>query len=154
MYIRLPVKSDLADIKLVLKDTDLFPVEMLEEMMAPFFDDPQSRERWLVCENTDGRVFGFSYVRPEPLTEGTWNLLAIGFRREHKGHGHGKQLIANIEHDLSAERVLIVETSGLEEFATTRSFYEKCGYEQEAIIRDYWARGDDKVIYRKALNGA
>lgn len=51
----------------------------------------------------------------------------------------------------STERVLIIDTSGLEEYAGSRAFYESPGYEREAVIRDYWAAVDDKVTRRKAL---
>jgi RimJ/RimL family protein N-acetyltransferase len=151
MLIRPPKKSDLAAISLVLADTELFPAEMLEEMIAPFFEDPTGSEKWLVHEHEAEGVIGFAYFRPEPLAEGTWNLLAIGLRKTHQGHGYGETMIKRVEQELSSERVLIVETSGVEDFEATRTFYERCGYDREAVIRDYWATGDDKIIYRKAL---
>jgi len=152
MNIRKPTKSDLPHIALILNDTDLFPSDMLDEMIAPFFDEAENPDKWLVCDTRDKGVVGFGYVRPEPLAEGTWNLLAIGFRQGHQGHGYGAALVSEIEKVLAQERVLIVETSGVEDFAATRTFYDKCGYDREAVIRDYWADGDDKVIYRKKLS--
>lgn len=151
MKIRVPDKSDLQNIALILDEAELFPAEILEQMIAPFFDQADCLEKWLVCEDGSNGVIGFCYFRPEPLAAGTWNLLAIGFRDDRKGHGYGSRLVAEVERALASERVLIVETSGLEDFAATRTFYEKCGYEREAVIRDYWADGDDKVIYRKLL---
>ena len=59
-----------------------------------------------------------------------------------------------IEHQLKTEeqRILIVETSGLPDFEKTRAFYsKKCGFEQEAIIREYYDKGEDKIIFRKVL---
>jgi len=44
-----------------------------------------------------------------------------------------------------------VETSGTADFAATRRFYRQNGYEEEGRIRDFWAAGDDKVIFRKPL---
>lgn len=152
MNIRILTQSDLTDIAVILDDTDLFPAELLGEMIAPFFDEPDSFEKWLVCEERGIGVVGFGYFRPEPLAEGTWNLLAIGFRKDHQGHGYGATLVAEVEKTLAQERVLIVETSGLDDFEATRTFYDRCGYDREAVIRDYWADGDDKVIYRKKLN--
>ena len=151
MNIRVLNKSDVPGVALILKDTGLFPADMLEEMISPFFDAPDGHERWLVCEDNNDGVIGFCYFRPEPLAEGTWNLLAIGFRDGHKGQGYGEALVAEVERALVGERVLIVETSGLDQFDKTRHFYEKCGYQREAVIRDYWADGDDKVIYSKSL---
>ncbi|CAN0589115.1 unnamed protein product [Ectocarpus sp. 12 AP-2014] len=48
-------------------------------------------------------------------------------------------------------RVLLVETSGNAGFARTRAFYAQAGYEEEARIREFYAAGEDKIIFRKAL---
>ena len=152
MRIRRPDASDLPDIQLVLSETELFPPDMLSEMIEPFLTGSVGDERWLVCDTSEG-VDGFSYVRREPLTAGTWNLLAIGFRREHQGAGYGARLIAEVERSLVGERILIVDTSSLDQFEATRHFYESCGYVQASVIRDYWADGDDKVTFWKRLSG-
>lgn len=70
MNIRLPQQSDSSDLKRILKDTELFPPDMLEGMLTPFFENPSGAERWLVCENESGSTIGFCYYRMEPLTEG------------------------------------------------------------------------------------
>jgi hypothetical protein len=50
-----------------------------------------------------------------------------------------------------AVRLLIVETSGLPEFEVARAFYSNCGFTQEARVCNFFAEGDDKLIYTKAL---
>ena len=59
----------------------------------------------------------------------------------------------HVERALGAQdqRILIVETSALPEFERTRSFYTHIGYIEEGRVRDYWASGDDLVIFRKHL---
>ena len=47
---------------------------------------------------------------------------------------------------------MLVGSSALARYDRTRAFYVKCGYEEEARIRDYWAEGDDLVVLRKALD--
>lgn len=49
------------------------------------------------------------------------------------------------------ERVLLVETSGLASFERTRAFYRKCGYDEEARIREFYQAGEDKIVFRKSL---
>ena len=151
MNIRFPKQSDLPSIALVLDETELFPKEMLEEMITPFFDDPHQQDQWFVCEDEEQRVVGFAYCRPEPLTVGTWNLLAIGVRPQYQGRKFGAALMQHIEQALAAERLLIVETSSLDSFARTRAFYTRCGYDLVATIPDYWDAGDGKVIFSKHL---
>jgi ribosomal protein S18 acetylase RimI-like enzyme len=46
---------------------------------------------------------------------------------------------------------LLAETSGTARYASTRTFYDKVGYSVEARVRDFYAPGDDQVIYRKDL---
>ena len=41
--------------------------------------------------------------------------------------------------------------SGLPTFGRARASYERCGYEQEARVRDYYEPGDDVILFRKAL---
>lgn len=70
-----------------------------------------------------------------------------------QGQGRGAALIRYVEQTLTARgaRLLLVETSGLPSFELTRAFYCKCGYDEEARIRDFYEAGDDKIVFRKAL---
>ena len=152
MPIHPTTQADLPGLRAILKTIELFPAEMLTEMVAPFLDDPESGELWFTAER-DGRAVGFCYCRPEALTDGTYNLLAIGVSSELQGAGIGRQLMHYCEAQLRAagHRILIVDTSGSDDFALTRGFYTKLGYAKEAVIRDFWAEGDDKVTFWKKL---
>ena len=154
ILVRQASRSDIEEIGELVKKTELFPKEMLGEMIAPFLQDTMGEERWLVAESEE-RVLGFSYYRKEMLTHSTWNVLALAVGTETQGSGVGKLLMSKVEEELKRESqsVLIVETSGLEEFESTRMFYEKIGYEREATIRDFFEPGDDKVVYWKRLMG-
>ena len=48
-------------------------------------------------------------------------------------------------------RRVYVETSGRAQYEPTRRFYEACGYAREAVLTDFYAPGDDKVIYGQSL---
>ena len=54
----------------------------------------------------------------------------------------------------SGGRLFIVETSSLPSYDLTRKFYLKHGYEQAAVVRDFYSDGDDQVIFRKRLGSA
>lgn len=88
------------------------------------------------------------------MTDRTWNLQLIAIHPNHQGQGRGAKLLGYVEQALMMHggRMLLVETSGLPDFERTRRFYVKCGYEEEARIRDFYATGDDKVVFRKVLN--
>ncbi len=152
MKIRPTKSEDIPALKLVLDGTELFPSEMLPDMVSGFLSHEESEDVWLTCE-ADGKAIGFCYAAPEALTEGTWNMLAIAVLPEKQGSGAGGAIVRELESNLRANghRVLIADTSGANEFAQTRDFYRKNDYSEEARIRDFWAEGDDTVIFRKSL---
>jgi ribosomal protein S18 acetylase RimI-like enzyme len=152
MQTRPALAEDVPALQAVAQDAGLFPGELLPAMIAPYLSDEVSDEVWLVCAD-DQAVIGFCYCVPEKFAGGTWNMLALGVSPARQGGGAGKALVAALESHLrkAGERVLIAETSGVAEFAATRAFYRAAGYTEEARIRDFWAPGDDKVVFWKAL---
>lgn len=152
MKIRSTKSEDIPALKLVLDGTELFPSEMLPDMLSDFLSDDDSEDVWLTCE-VDGIAIGFCYAAPEQLTEGTWNMLAVAVLPTKQGTGVGGAIVKELEANLRkrGHRILIVDTSGADAFAQTRKFYRKNNYVEEACIRDFWAPGDDKVIFWKAL---
>ena len=109
------------------------------------------RDTWIVQD--DGAIRGVAYVAPERMTDRAWNLYLIAVAQNVRGSGRGSALLRYVEDRLTArgERLLLVETSGLEEFAKTRAFYRKNGYSEEARIREFYAAGEDKVVFTKVL---
>jgi ribosomal protein S18 acetylase RimI-like enzyme len=63
--------------------------------------------------------------------------------------GVGKALLRQTESEVQARsgRLLVLETSGMVKYEPTRAFYLTSGYEQEALIRDFYKPGDDLVIF-------
>lgn len=153
MNIRPTETKDIPTLKIVLDETGLFPGEMLADMVSGFLSDQESREIWLTCE-VDGEAIGFCYAAPEPLTDGTWNMLAIAVHPSRQSSGYGGAIVRRLETLLfdNGHRVLIADTSGKDEFAPTREFYRKSGYVEEARIRHFWAEGDDKVVFWKLIS--
>lgn len=144
-------KDDIPALQIVVDRTELFPSEMLPEMLAPALAG-ETKAFWLTC-HVDGSPVGFCYTVPEELADGTWNMLALAVHPEFQGSGRGTALVEAAEQHLRSQgqRILLVDTSSTDGFALTRRFYEQNGYEEEARIRDFWSAGDHKVIFRKAL---
>jgi ribosomal protein S18 acetylase RimI-like enzyme len=152
MTIRPTRSDDISALKAVLDGTGLFPSELLADMVSGFLSDGESHDIWLTCE-MEGKAVGFCYAAPEELTDGTWNMLAIAVHPSSQGHGVGAAIVKQLEATLvdRGERVLIADMSGAQEFEQTRQFYRKNGYMEEARIRDFWAAGNDKIVFWKAL---
>ncbi len=152
MNIRPTKTEDIPALKTVLDRTGLFPSDMLPDMLSSFLSDADNEDIWLTCE-VDGKAIGFCFAKPEPLTDGTWNMLAIAIHPDMQGSGAGSSITSELEARLheTGQRILIVDTSGTQDYALTREFYHKNGYSEAARIRDFWADGDDKVTFLKAL---
>ena len=149
--IKTTTSSDIADLQTVLDETGLFPSEMLPDMLEPVLAG-ESPAFWLTC-HLNGTAVGFCYTAPEEFTDGTWNMLALAVRPNLQAMRLGTALVEAVEQRLKSksQRILIVDTSGTDDFTLARKFYARNGYEEEARIRDFWATGDDKVTFRKAL---
>ena len=97
----------------------------------------------------DGQVVGYSCFGERALTEGTYDLFWIAVDPSARRMGAGIALMRATESEVRKRggRLLVVETSGLEKYASTRAFYEAAGYEKEAVLRDFYKAGDDLVIF-------
>lgn len=149
--IRPLVATDLPAIKAVIDATGLFPSDMLDDMTQDYLARPDGPDIWLTADQAG--PIGVAYLAPERMADGTWNLYLIAIDPGAQGQGHGTAVLRHVEALLAArgQRILLVETSGLPEFAATRGFYRANGYDEEGRIRDFYAAGEDKVIFRRAL---
>jgi ribosomal protein S18 acetylase RimI-like enzyme len=100
-----------------------------------------------------GDVRGYICFGPTPMTRGTFDLYWIAVARAQKGRGIGRALVARMEEELRSlgARLVRVETAGTSEYAETRAFYDRIGYEVVARIRDFYWEGNDLFIYGRYL---
>jgi ribosomal protein S18 acetylase RimI-like enzyme len=151
--VRKTIPSDVPAVLAIIESSGQFDADALEhvkETLSSYFATG-SEALWLTAD--DDEVVGVAYCVPEPVTNGTWNLLMLWTRQDRHGQGHGSALVKHVEEILEecGVRLLIVETSSLPDFAPARKFYDRCGFQQEARVKDFFADGDDKLIYSKRL---
>lgn len=144
-------RGDLAALTTVLEETGLFPPDLLPDMAAPWFADA-ALAVWLVALDRSA-VCGLCHARPEALTEGTWNLLALAVRPAAQGRGIAAGMVSSCETAMRdrGARLAIVDTAGTDDYAVARRLYARLGYAQVARIPDYWAEGVDKITFAKRL---
>lgn len=153
--IRPTILDDTAALIALADATGLFPADglaSLRQLLTDSVGQTGDTDPFWLTDDEDGPV-GVAYCEPERLADGTWNLQLIAIHPHHQGQGRGMSLLHAVEEVLQQRqgRLLLVETSSLPELAGTRIFYHKGGFEEEARIRDFYAQGDDKVVFRKVL---
>ncbi|MEL6205631.1 MAG: GNAT family N-acetyltransferase [Pseudomonadota bacterium] len=147
MTVRPARPEDIPHLGAIAEAAGLFPADMLADMIAPAF--AEAPDLWLVADH-EGAPAGLAFIRPEEMTDRVWNLLALGVAPAAQGHGLASGLLAGVEERLDA-RMIVIETTQLPEQAAARALYARHGYEEEGRVRDFYAEGEDKVIYRKVL---
>ena len=103
--------------------------------------------------DVDGRLAGWICWGPTPCTLGTYDLYWMAVDPALQGAGIGTALVLEMERRLAGiARLIVVETAGRPDYAATRAFYQARGYHPTATIRDFYAPGDDQVVYVKDLS--
>lgn len=128
-------------------------IDTLRELLDDYHSGAEGADAHAVTVEESGVPVGFAYFAPTPMTEGTWHLYWIVVDKSIQARGVGARLMAHVEGEIVrlGGRVLLIETSSLPNYELTRKFYLKLGYEHEATVRDFYADGDDQVIFRARL---
>jgi ribosomal protein S18 acetylase RimI-like enzyme len=100
-----------------------------------------------------GRTVGYLCYGLIPCTASSYNLYWIAVRPDAQRRGIGKALMREAERRVRAAggTRIYIDTSYKAQYEDTRGFYQSLGYELDALLKDFYAPGDDKVIYRKVL---
>lgn len=106
------------------------------------------------ADATDGaKLAGYTCFGPVPATQSGFDLYWIAVLPALQGQGLGGRLLAETEALCRREggRRLYADTSGRPDYAPTRAFYLRSGFDVAAIFPDFYADGDDKVVFSKPL---
>lgn len=147
--------DDTASLIALADSIGLFSSDQLEEVHQMLTDslrkDGDTHSFWITDD--DNGLVGVAYCEPERMTDGTWNLQLIAIHPTRQRQGRGAKLLHFVEQALTdrGARVLLAETLGTPDFEHVRAFYRKNGYDEEACIREFYAEGADKIVFRKAL---
>jgi D-alanine-D-alanine ligase len=124
-------------------------VELVDERLAK---GPPSGYHFIFAQREDCTL-GYACYGPIALTAASYDLYWIAVDKTCQGQKIGKLLLAKSEELIRAAggHQIYIETSNRDHYSPTREFYLRCGYHQEALLKDFYAPGDDKVIYVKSV---
>lgn len=82
------------------------------------------------------------------ISTGSWCTIRTGVKKL------GSKLLAETENRIASlgGKRIYVETSSREQYVSTRTFYLKNNYIEDAVIKDFYDENDSKVIYVKVLS--
>jgi D-alanine-D-alanine ligase len=155
-HIRCAAASDRPAVLEFIKATNFFRPDEVDVAMEVFDDSIANGpdgcyQSYVIDENE--KPIGWVCFGPTPCTLGTFDLYWIAVDPACQAKGYGRILMTFAESQIKKRggRLVIVETSGRPSYIATRKFYLKIGYLESSRVWDFYAPGDDKVIYIKHL---
>lgn len=111
-----------------------------------------SRPYYALGAELEADLVGWVCWGQTPCTEGTWDLYWLAVDPQSYRRGVASVLVTEMERRLAGvARLISVDTSGRPDYLPTREFYAARGYVAVARVPDFYAPGDDQIIFTKAL---
>jgi GNAT superfamily N-acetyltransferase len=149
--------ADRGRLEEITRVTGLFRPEEIAVALEVFDEAVRNRPGntyELLGADVEGRLAGWICWGPTPCTVGTYDLYWMAVDPAVQGSGVGTFLLAEMERRLEVvARLIVVETAGRPDYAPTRAFYQARGYRAAAVIPDFYAPGDDQVVFVKDVSG-
>lgn len=125
--------------------------ETAMELIDHHLNGTDNDYRVVCAAGDDDAPMGYICYGPTPLADAVYDLYWIVVSPLHQKSGVGRELLKWLEEELQSNhaRLLLIETASKAAYAGQRAFYERCGFCEAARIRDFYASGDDKIIYEK-----
>jgi ribosomal protein S18 acetylase RimI-like enzyme len=146
LHLRHLIEADRDRIEEITRSTGIFREEELPVALEVFDEAtggaPGNTYSVLGAES-DHRLAGWIY-----------DLYWMAVDPELQGSGIGTALLVEMERRLKGvARLIVIETAGRPEYAPTRAFYQARGYSPVSSIPDFYAPGDDQVVFVKSVRG-
>jgi GNAT superfamily N-acetyltransferase len=148
--------EDRESVRRLVESTGVFSpaeVDVAVELVDDRLERGQESDYFFVLAEHEGRTVGYTCYGKIPATAASFDLYWIAVDKALHGLRIGRVLLDRSEELIrqAGGRKVYAETSNRHHYAPTRGFYLRCGYRQAALLEDFYAPGDDKVIYVKDL---
>lgn len=139
----------------ILSDTNAFrddEINVALELIDACLNRTDDYQVYTAIDDGDA-VLGYVCFGKTPVTLTTFDLYWIATAPSVQGKGVGHRLFEFACKTILEQggKLVVIETSSLPKYEKTRVFYEKTGCTLEAVIKGFYAPGDDKLIYTKHL---
>jgi len=150
------VPSDRMNITQILKSTGFFKsheIDVAIELIEDRLKNGVGCGYQFYFLEIEGRTVAYGCYGEIPCTIKNYDLYWLAVENSFRGNGLGRILLEKIEADIQSHRGrgIYIETSNKEQYTPTIKFYEKCGYEQIAVYKDFYDIDDNKAVFYKKL---
>lgn len=149
--------SDVEGLEKLLKKIPNFndaEVKVAMELIDITVNNPDQTDYNIFIYEEDGKILGYHCTGKRPLTDAVYDLYWIVADPEHSGKGIGKNLLEHAENFVKERkgRWILAETSSKDSYLSTQSFYLRNNYTILSEIKDFYAVGDNLLIFGKYFN--
>lgn len=129
-------------------------LDVLSELLEECLEGSDEEGYMLIGEKVGNDDVAFLIYGKTPMTEFTYDLYWIVVSPSYQGKGIGRRLVSRMEESVLKEKDkanIRVETSGKEDYAQPRAFYNALGFRECGRIPSFYREGDDLVTFYKAI---
>jgi aminoglycoside 6'-N-acetyltransferase I len=149
--------SDVKGLEKLLKKIPNFneaEVKVAMELIEITVNNPTQTDYNIFVYEEDGKILGYHCTGKRPLTDAVYDLYWIVADPENSGKGIGKNLLEHAENFVKERkgRWILAETSSKDSYLSTQSFYLRNNYTILSEIKDFYAVGDNLLIFGKYFN--
>jgi ribosomal protein S18 acetylase RimI-like enzyme len=147
--------KDVLDISLLVENTGFFSkeeVSIAKELVFDCLNNNFSTYKVIIAE-IKNEIVAYTCYGEIPATKGSYDLYWIAVKKEFQNIGLGRKIL-NETHKAIKKikgRIVYAETSGRDQYKSTRKFYVSCNYKKVAVLKDYYQKDESKYVYQYRL---
>jgi len=161
MELKALIPEDREKISMLLMQGNVFGREEIQvafEVIDEALSEAWKKDYRIFCAyDNEKKLAGFICFGPIPMTERCYDLYWLKVDETSSGKGVGGALLGFMEELVAGEgaRRIYIETSSTVPYQPARSLYEKHGYKLVCSLKDFYRKGDHKMIFMKEVqNGS
>lgn len=141
----------------ILRNTPEFkPDEIIvaEEVLDEYLRNGTRSGYNVIVAEVGSSIVGYICFGHTPLTVATWDVYWLAISPDFQRKGIGRTLLNSAEEEIKKAKgkMIIVETSSRPEYDKAKRLYASHGYQLICQIPNFYALGDDKLVFIKRLS--
>lgn len=156
MLIRPAIADDRPHLEAMVRECGAFTaaeVAVAMELIDHHLDGTDPDYAVVCAADDSGIPVGYICYGPVPKEDGAYDLYWIVVTPSRQRRGIGNLLLQWLEGEMKqvGRHILRAETASKPRYAGQRRFYEALEFHEVARRKDFYAPGDDKVVYEKII---